>query len=86
MSARGILLIIIDVLWWAIIARIVISWLMVFGIRNVLVVQLDSALSYITEPIMRPLRRIIPPMGTVDLVPMAAILILFLVRLVVYSL
>ena len=85
MPLKSIVLLLIDIVWWAIIGRIVLSWLLIVGMRSPIISQMDHALSLITDPIMRPLRRIIPPMGTIDLVPMAAILILFLVRIVVAS-
>ena len=83
MPLKSIVLLLIDIIWWAIIGRIVLSWLLIVGMRSPFIVQMDHALSLITDPIMRPLRRIIPPMGTIDLVPMVAILILFLVRIAV---
>ncbi|MBD3620422.1 MAG: YggT family protein [Chromatiales bacterium] len=32
----------------------------------------------LTEPLMRPLRRVIPPFGMIDITPMIAILLLFI--------
>ena len=83
MPLKSIVLLLIDIVWWAIIGRIVLSWLLIVGMRSPFIFQMDHALSLITDPIMRPLRRIIPPMGTIDLVPMVAILVLFLVRIAV---
>ena len=34
----------------------------------------------VTEPILRPLRHVVPRMGMLDLTPMAAVFILFLLR------
>ena len=40
----------------------------------------------ITEPILAPIRRVVPRLGIFDLTPMVAILLLFLIRRVVSSL
>ena len=57
----------------AVLARAVLSWFMVGGF-NVIVFVLDD----LTEPVMRPLRRVIPLIGRVDLSPAVAILLLAL--------
>ncbi len=59
------------ILTYAIIARALVSW---FPVRqdNKLVVLLNE----ITEPVLVPLRRIIPKLGTIDLTPIVAIVLL----------
>lgn len=56
-----------------IVMRAVISW---FALRptNVLVIYLNR----VTEPLLSPLRRVVPRTGVVDLSPLAAILLLYL--------
>jgi len=58
----------------AIVARALLSW---FNLRpdNPLVVILFD----VTEPILAPLRRIIPRIGMLDISPMVAILLLYLI-------
>ena len=58
-----------------IIARAVLSW---FSPRptNMLAIYLYR----VTEPLLAPLRRIIPRTGMVDLSPLAAVLLLYLIR------
>ena len=60
-----------DVLTFAIVIRAIMSW---FGPRpdNPLVVVLDR----ITEPIVSPLRRLLPRTGAIDITPMIAIILL----------
>lgn len=67
--------ILLYVLMWAIIIRAILSW---FSIRpdNPLLILLD----HITEPILAPLRRIVPRVGMFDITPIVAILLLWLVR------
>lgn len=64
----------------AIFIRAVLSWFMLDP-RNPLV----SALDQITEPILEPLRRVVPRLGMIDITPMVAILILILIQRLVAS-
>lgn len=70
-----------NVLIAAIFIRVIMSW---FSPRpdNPIVVIVYQ----ITEPILGPLRRIIPRMGMFDLAPMAAIFLLYIIRILVRSL
>lgn len=80
---QSILLIVLQLLWFAIIGRVVISWLLIAGMRGSIVLQIDYALSLVTEPLMKPLRKVIPPIGSIDIVPMVAIIIVIvLIRIV----
>ena len=55
----------------AIFARAILSWF-ALDARNPLVEMLDQ----ITEPILSPLRRIVPRMGMIDITPLVAIILL----------
>ena len=77
-----ILHIILWVYMWIIIIRAILSWINVPSLYPLVVI-----LHRLTEPALRPLRRIIPPfrVGGIDITPMIAILIIifidsFLVR------
>ncbi len=72
----------VTVLWIAIIVRVILSWLPVGGGSNPLV----AIVYQITEPILAPLRRVVPRIGILDLTPMAAIFILWLIQGLVRSL
>ena len=67
----------------AIFAQVVISWLVVLGIRSPLILSLYQAVTTINEPIMRPLRKVIPNIGMVDITPMVAIVVLIVIREVI---
>jgi YggT family protein len=62
----------VQFLGFAIFARSLLSWFPID--RNGPVFQ---ALAGITDPILEPLRRIIPPIGMIDISPMVAMLALF---------
>ncbi len=64
----------------AIFARVILSWLLVAGMRNEFIMRLDRALAMLTDPLMRPLRRVIPTMGMIDITPMVAIIVLIVLQ------
>ena len=80
---KEILLALINILWFALFAQIIISWLVVAGVRSRFVYQLNYYVSLITEPFMRPLRRVVPRVGLFDLTPLVAFLVLALIRQVI---
>ncbi len=72
-----------NVVWWLIIISVIASWLVAFGVvntRNPTVYRILDLLNRATEPLYRPLRRIIPPMGGLDLAPMVLILIIYILQ------
>ncbi len=71
---------IIDLLWFALLAQVVASWLVVAGVRNPLVMRLYYSLSQLLEPLMGPIRRVIPPIGAFDLTPLILFIILGVLR------
>ena len=67
----------LNLLWLAIIASAILSWLFAFDVinyRNRFVYQLAQVLDRLTSPILAPLQRIIPPLGGMDLTPIVALL------------
>jgi len=85
-----ILLRLIDLLWlygWIIIIAVVMSWLIMFGVVNTFhpftrgVIRFLDAL---TEPVFRQIRRVIPPIGGLDLSPLVAwFIVQFLIQFLV---
>ncbi len=64
---------------WVIIANAIISWLIAFDVvnmRNHIVRSIVTFLDAVTRPILRPLRRIIPPLGGIDISPLILIVVL----------
>ena len=68
-------------LWAAILGRVIISWINLSS-DNPIVVILYS----ITEPILGPIRRVLPQMGMLDLSPMVALIIMMVIQRVLLSL
>ncbi len=64
---------------WAIILSALFSMLAAFNIidtRNRLVWSIGDFLYRVTEPVLRPLRRVVPQLGSIDITPWVAVLIL----------
>ena len=74
---------IIKIYVWVIVLSAVLSWLVAFDIvnmRNRFVYLVGDALNRITEPVYRPIRRLLPDMGGLDLSPLIVILGLWFLR------
>jgi YggT family protein len=74
---------VISIYIWLLIASAILSWLVAFKVintQNRFVYSVISFLYRITEPALRPFRRIIPNLGGIDISPVILILILFFVR------
>lgn len=74
------------VLWWIIVIQAVMSWLIAFNVINTyndFVRQLLIALDRITAPLYRPIRRIMPDLGALDLSPLVLLLILYILMNIV---
>ncbi|WP_112381686.1 YggT family protein [Sphingomonas carotinifaciens] len=81
-----ILQILLNVAWWIIIVQAILSWLIAFNVINTsndMVRTIWYALQRMTDPLYRPVRRILPDFGALDLSPMVVLLaIIILDRLV----
>ena len=67
------LMLILDVLWFIMIAHIIMSWLINFDVLNLrqpLVRQVWDGLLRLLEPLYRPIRNILPDLGGLDLAPL----------------
>jgi len=65
------------------IANAVLSWLVAFNVvdpSNNIVRQIGYFLWRITEPVLAPIRRILPNLGGIDLSPVLLIVLLYFIR------
>jgi YggT family protein len=85
-----ILLEVLNLYAYLLIASAILSWLVAFNVvntRNQFVGAIVEFLYRITEPVLRPIRSIIPAIGGLDLSPIVAILIIwFIQKVIAYSL
>ena len=79
-SAADLLNLTVWVFIIAIFIRVILSWVSPHGGRQNLAVGLISSL---TEPLMRPARQMIPPMGGLDLSPIVVITLLYLTLMLI---
>ena len=80
----GIVDLLLDVLRWIIIIQAILSWLFAINVINTqsdFVRALLQALSVITEPLYRPIRRILPDFGGIDFSPLVALLIIIALQM-----
>ena len=88
-SIYQIIDLLLAVLWFFVIAHVIMSWLINFQVLNIrqpLVYQVWNGLQRIITPIYAPIRNLIqkflPNMGGIDLSPLVVILIIISVRIV----
>lgn len=84
----ALLIEILEIYKWIVVAAVIVSWLTAFNVINVhnnFVRMLLRALMALTEPVFRPIRRFLPPMGGLDLSPIVVfVLIWFLQYTITY--
>jgi len=77
---------IVDLYIWVVIANAILSWLIAFNVvntQNRFIYMAADILYRVTEPAMRPIRRIMPDLGGIDLSPVILILGLILVQRII---
>jgi len=68
---------------WIIIIQAVLSWLVAFNVinaRNQFVAMVGDFLYRITEPVLRPIRNMLPSLGGIDVSPVVVILVIILIK------
>lgn len=69
----------LDIVWWIIIAQVVISWLIAFNVINTHsngVRTFLNALDRMTAWLYRPIRRLLPDFGGIDFSPMVVLILI----------
>ena len=83
-----ILDLLLSVVQWIVIIQAVLSWLVAFNVVNThndFVRQCLYALSRMTEPIYRPIRRIMPDFGALDFSPLIVLLLVQILRKIIQN-
>lgn len=73
----------LNILWWIIVIQAILSWLIAFNVINTyneFVRSVWNALRTLTEPIYRPIRRILPDFGALDVSPLVVLLVLYILN------
>lgn len=77
---------IITLYTYIIIANVIMSWLMAFGVMNAynpMVRSIWQAINAVTEPLLRPIRNLLPNMGGIDISPIILLLACYFVQSVI---
>jgi YggT family protein len=68
------------------VAQAILSWLIVFNVvntRSPVVSTIGELLYRITEPVLRPIRQMLPNFGGIDISPLVLILIIYFLQIVI---
>ena len=81
----GLISTILNLLIFAIVARAILSFVMPMAgaTPHPILLNINALVNQLTEPILGPVRRILPTMGTLDFSPMVVIVILVVIKEVV---
>lgn len=85
-SLLQILLLILDILWFLVIAHVIMSWLINFQVlnqRQPLVTQIWDGLNRLLEPVYSRVRRVMPNTGSIDLAPLVVLVAIYALRIVI---
>jgi YggT family protein len=86
-SVLDIILLVLQIYIWLLIAAAILSWLIAFNVvntRNQVVHMVGEFLHRVTEPLLRPIRSLLPNLGGIDVSPVILILlILFLENVII---
>lgn len=78
-----ILIYVLELFKWCVIASIILNWLVAFNVvntRNRAVYMIGDTLFKLTDWALRPIRRVMPNTGAIDLSPVVLFLIIWLIE------
>jgi YggT family protein len=81
----NIISVLLTIVWWIIVVQAVMSWLIAFNVINTYndtVRAIWQALERLTEPMYRPIRRVLPNLNGLDLSPMVVLVILAILNII----
>ncbi|HEX4273621.1 MAG TPA: YggT family protein [Rhizomicrobium sp.] len=79
----ALLIEILEIYKWIVILAVIVSWLTAFNVINVhnnFVRTMLRVLLALTEPVFRPIRKVIPPVGGLDLSPIIVFVIIWFLQ------
>lgn len=81
MSAAGqLIMFLLNVYFWIIVIQVALSWLIAFNVINTsnpAARNLVDLLNKVTDPVFKPLRKYVPPIGGIDISPIIVIFGIF---------
>lgn len=88
LSLFQILMLILDIVWFFIIAHVIMSWLINFQVLNLqqpLVAQIWYGLNRLLEPLYSRIRSFLPNMSGIDLAPLIALIAVYALRIILQN-
>jgi YggT family protein len=79
----ALIMVLLDLYWWIVVIAVVVSWLIAFNVintQNNFVRSLLRVLDSLTEPVFRRIRRVVPPIGGLDLSPLVVLLAIWFIQ------
>jgi len=84
LAVTGVISVILTLLSYVLLIMVVMSWLISFNIvntRNQLVDVIWRTVNQLTEPLLRPIRRMLPPFSGLDISPIVLFLVILFLQL-----
>ena len=85
-AVLDVVLLVLQMYSWVVIIQAVLSWLMAFNVvnmRNDVVRAIANGLYQLTEPVLRPIRNVLPNLGGIDVSPVILLLGIFFLENVI---
>ena len=85
-SVLDVVDVVLNIYTWILIASAIISWLIAFNVinaRNDVVRMIWDFLYRVTEPALRPIRKVMPNLGGIDVSPIILLLFIFFLQSVI---
>lgn len=86
LAILDVIMLVLNLYTYVIVAAAIFSWLYAFNVvnpRNQVVAMIGNTLYQLTEPLLRPIRQILPSMGGLDLSPIVLLLGIFLLQRII---
>ena len=87
-SLFQILMLLLNIVWFVIIAHVIMSWLINFQVLNLrqpLVAQIWDGLNRLLEPVYSRVRSFLPQMGGLDLAPLVVLIVVAVLRILLIN-
>ncbi|HKD48326.1 MAG TPA: YggT family protein [Rhizomicrobium sp.] len=79
----ALILLLLNLYWWVVVIAVIVSWLIAFNVINTynnFMRTLLRALEALTEPVFRRIRKVVPPMGGLDLSPLVVLVAIWFIQ------
>lgn len=78
-----LLILVLELYKWVLIIGVVLSWLIAFNVVNThnrFVYMVADTINRLTEPVLKPVRNILPNLGGIDISPIIVLLAIFFIQ------